>query len=447
MQIDSTSVLRAALIAVAGLVGWTSASADGPTFTGVQLREDLSQLDRVLHEMPPDLARSADLPALDEAMRALDVRLGTGPPLDRDEVWRLFATLNPLLADGHTFIGFVDWRGDLRAHLAVGGRLFPFEMQMTSECSLRVRSELGGRIDELTNATIRAVNGLPARVLCEEMLAHAHGDTRVFRADLVSRRFWFYYWKMFGAPLVFDIEIAGRDGVRHIPGSSQLPRLLADEKIFERQFRLQFVAGTDAAILTMGSFAWPDKQQFVDFTRDAFSKIHAARSRTLIIDLRDNGGGDDVMWIEGVMPYIATKRYRTASSYRKRVVVADPAKHETVGEVVSGEIDTWFPPQPNNPLRFRGNLYAAVGAGTFSSAVSFATVIQDFGFGKLAGVRGSVRTEQSGGARRTTLTHCGLIVVTPRFVLTRPSGAREPRLLSPEIEFDESQPLSELIKQ
>jgi hypothetical protein len=115
--------------------------------------------------------------------------------------------------------------------------------------------------------------------------------TNASAADLVSRRFWFYYWKMFGAPSAFDIEIAGRDGVRHIPGSSQLPRLLADEKIFERQFRLQFVAGQDAAILTLGSFAWPDKQQFLDFMHDAFSKMHAAHSRTLIIDLRDNGGG------------------------------------------------------------------------------------------------------------------------------------------------------------
>jgi hypothetical protein len=447
MHIDSRSVPRAALIAVAGLIACTSASADGPTFTGIQLREDLSQLERALHEMPPDLARSADLPALDDAIRALDGRLATMPPLDREAVWRLFATLNPLLADGHTFIGFVDWRGDVRAHLAAGGRLFPYEMQVTAECSLRVRAELGGRIDELTDATIRAVNGLPARDLCEQMLGRAHGDTRMFRADLVSRRFWFYYWKMFGAPSAFDIEIAGRDGVLHILGSSQLPRLLADEKDFERQFRLQFIAGKDAAILTLGSFAWPDKQQFLDFSHDAFSRIHAAHARTLIIDLRDNGGGDDVMWIEGVMPYIATKRYRTASRYRKRVVVADPAKHETVGEVVDGEIDNWFPPQPNNPLRFRGKLYVAVGAGTFSSAVSFSTVIQDFDFGTLAGVRGRVETKKGGGARPTTLTHCGLIVVTPRFVLTRPSGAREPRLLSPDIDFDESRPLSGLIHQ
>jgi hypothetical protein len=74
-----------------------------------------------------------------------------------------------------------------------------------------------------------------------------------------------------------------------------------------------------------------------------------------------------------------------------------------------------------------------VGAGTFSSAVSFSNVIRDFGFGTLVGVGGSVRADQSGGARRMTLEHCGLIVVTPRFVLWRPSGASAPKLVTPDL--------------
>ncbi len=49
-----------------------------------------------------------------------------------------------------------------------------------------------------------------------------------------------------------------------------------------------------------------------------------------------------------------------------------------------------------------------------------------------------MRTQQSGGARRTTLPNCGLILVTPRFVLTRPSGAAEPRYLTPDIFVDDS---------
>jgi len=71
-------------------------------------------------------------------------------------------------------------------------------------------------------------------------------------------------------------------------------------------------------------------------------------------------------------------------------------------------------------------------------------VIQDFGFGLVAGHGGSVRTQQSGGARRTTLPNSGLILVTPRFVVSRPSGAAEPTLLTPDIELDESMTLGEL---
>jgi hypothetical protein len=446
LHFEGGTAARVAIL-VAAMIASRIAAADGPVFTAPQLREDLAQLERALHEMPPDLARSADLPALNEAMRALDAGLATVPPSDRDSVWRMFATLNPLLADGHLFVGFVDWRGDARAHLADGGRFFPFEMQVTADCAMRVRAELGGQPSALTGATLRTVNGSDAREVCEQVLARAHGDTRVFRADLVSRRFWFYYWKMFGAPASFAIEIVGSEGARQIPGSTQLPQLLAEEKDFEQQFRLQIIADQRAAILTLRSFAWANTQQFLDFTHEAFTRMHAAHSRTLIIDLRDNGGGDDALWIEGVMPYLATRPFRTASRYLKRVVVADPAKHEAVGEVVDGEIDTWYPPQPDNPLRFTGKLYVAVGAGTFSSAVSFGNVIRDFGFGTLAGVGGSVRADQSGGARRTTLTHCGLIVVTPRFVLSRPSGAREPRLFAPDLDFDAARPLSELVPQ
>ncbi len=419
----------------------SAAQAAGPVFSPSELRADLAQLVRALHEMPPDLAHSADVAQLDRAVQDIDARLTA--PLDRDGAWRLFATLNPLLADGHLFVGFVDWRGDTRAHLAAGGLLFPFEMRVTANCELRVVSALGGNASEYDGARLTAVNGMPAEALCEQLLARAHGDTRNFRADLLSRRFFFYYWKVFGAPTGFELAFEGQEG-RQVAGSSQLPRFLADETRFERQFELSFVAGKPAAILKLGTFFWPDKQQVLDFTREAFMKLRAAGTRTLLIDLRDNGGGNDDEWIDSLMPYIAGKPFRIASGIRKRVVVDDRARHEVAGSVVDGRIDDWFQPDLENPLRFRGKVFVLVGAGTFSSAVTLATVMQDSGFGRVAGPRDCVRASVSGGARRTTLTHSGLIVVAPRFILTRPSGAREPAMFTPDIEFAESSPPGEL---
>jgi C-terminal processing protease CtpA/Prc len=222
-------------------------------------------------------------------------------------------------------------------------------------------------------------------------------------------------------------------GARRVAGSAQLPQFLADETRFERQFELSFAGGKSAGILKLGTFFWPEERQVLDFTHDAFARLHAARTKTLVIDLRDNGGGNDDEWVEGLMPYIAGKPFRIASNYRKRAVVSDPARGEVAGSVVDGRIGDWFPPDPKNPLRFHGKVYVLVGPGTFSSAVTLASVVQDFGFGRVVGPRDCVRAGVSGGARRTTLTHSGLIVVAPRFVLTRPSGAREPALFTPDL--------------
>jgi len=394
--------------------------------------------------MPPDLYRTADRDQLERAYRKIESDLQDSPPLDRDAAWRLFATLNPILADGHLLVGFVDWRGDTRAHLASGGALFPFEVQVTPQCEIRVRATLGGRISPLENLRVRTINKLSARQICEQMLAHAHGDTLNFRADLLSRRFWFYYWKLFGAPAMFDLDLTGLKGTQSFPASTKLPQLLADEASFDRQFWIETLT-EDTVAMKLGTFAWPEKQQLLDFTRTSFQKLRDIGTKNLIIDLRDNGGGDDVMWIEGVMPYVASKPYRTGSTYRKRVVVANPEKGEIVGEVVDGAIDTWYPAQPDNPLRFHGKVFVVVGPGTYSSAVVFSNVMQDFRFAELAGVGDSVRANLSGGVRRTTLTHCGLIVAAPRFTLNRPSGATDPVLFTPRIRFDGSQPLREII--
>ena len=418
-------------------------SAPG-TFTAAELRADLLELKRALHEMPPDLYRTADPELLERAFRKIESELEDSPPLDRDATWRLFATLNPVLADGHLLVGFVDWRGDTRAHLASGGVLFPFEVQVTPQCEIRVRATLGGKVSPLENQRVRTINKVSARQVCEQMLAHAHGDTVNFRADLLSRRFWFYYWKLSGAPASFDLDLTGLKGTQSFPASSELPQQLADEASFERQFWLENLT-EDTVAMKLGTFAWPEKQQLLDFTRASFERMRNIGTKNLIIDLRDNGGGDDVMWIEGVMPYIATKPYRTGSTYRKRVVVANPEKGEVVGEVVDGAIDTWYPAQPDNPLRFHGKVFVVVGPGTYSSAVVFSNVMQDFRFAELAGVGDSVRANLSGGVRRTTLTHCGLIVAAPRFTLNRPSGAQVPILFTPRIHFDGSKPLREII--
>lgn len=443
MKFQHASAAIASLLIASATAASAGEPAPPPRFTAEQLRADLAEIDRALHQMTADLAHSVDEKELARAIHDLDAQLARSAPLTRDEAWRRFATLNPLLADGHLFIGFVDWRGDVRAHIAGGGSLFPFQVDVTPQCDLSIHQDPhSSRLPPEAYARIRAVNGIPGSEVCEQLMARVHGDTRVFRADLLSRRFWFFHWKVFGAPDSYQLTLepgmpGGLGGTRSYKGDTGLPGLLVGEESFRSQFDLTFVGdasgkNAETAILSLGTFAWPNKDEVLAFTRQSFESLKRWNIRKLIIDLRNNGGGNDDQWIEGVMPYVATKRWRTASTYRKRVVTPDPAKGEKAGDVADGQIETWHEPQPENPLHFGGKVYIAVGPGSYSSAVVMATVFQDFGMGQVIGSGDSVRASQSGGTRRTTLTNTGLVVVAPRFVLTRPSGEKEPALLRPD---------------
>ncbi|RKG57566.1 hypothetical protein D7X30_18855 [Corallococcus sp. AB011P] len=56
----------------------------------------------------------------------------------------------------------------------------------------------------------------------------------------------------------------------------------------------------------------------------------------------------------------------------------------------------------------------------------------------MAGVGDVVRVRQSGGVQSVVLPRTGLMLSYPRFVLDRPSGAREPVLLQPEVVLEDN---------
>lgn len=412
--------LLSCILSLAVLAPSAFAGEGPPTISAAQFRADVVSLREAIARQHPDPGFSADLPAVQEAFERLGRDLP--PALDRDEAWRRLATLNPLFADAHFFVGYPDWRSDTRALLAAGGSLFPVEVDLQADAGLFVHGD-----DGAAPARIVAVNGIDAGTLVQTMLARIHGDTPAFRARLLAARWWLFYWKSFGAPERYRLvlEQDGRQRTVELPGSRALPAIMRDEAQFERQFKLAIRPG-GVAVLSVGTFSQPDPAPFLAFTRDAFTRIRQEHVHTLLIDISRNGGGDDGMWLEGLMPYLATKPYRTGSTHRGFTRRGMP------GQVVDGEIATWREPQLDNPLRFGGKVLVRIGPGTYSSAILFANVMRDFGFATLVGEGGFARRSQSGGIRDATLPHSGLVVTLPRFILDPPAGRAPGSLLEAE---------------
>jgi hypothetical protein len=404
-----------------------------PLLAPAALQEDLRFLRAAIDTThpAPDLFASAE--TLRKAYEHVTAQLQQ--PLTRDQSWRALASLNPVFADGHMFVVYPDWREEARAHVAAGGTLFPYEVQVDVAGAMTIRTGLGGVASPLAGVGIASINGKPAAQVGRELLALMGGETPALRAHLLSRRMWFYYWKAYGAPRQFDLVLARPEGAvtLRVAGSATFPAAPS----FDQTFRFTLLPDK-AALLTIDQFQWADKPAFYAFTKDVFARIRAAGVTTLIIDIRENSGGDDDMWKTGLLPYIADKPFRNASSYVKKVIAGRQSGLEKVGDVVHGFGDTWVAPDLANPLFFSGQTYVLVGRVTYSSAVLFSNVMQDFGFGQLAGAGGYARTRQTGGVQNVILPNTGLEITIPRFVVDRPSGAREPALVHPDIVLPDS---------
>lgn len=422
MQRPHLPWLHRALLALAAALPATLSAA---MLTPAQWREDIATLREAIAQTHPDLSFSTDAALLAQRMAALEREVDR--PLDRDEAWRRLATLNPLLADAHFCVCFDDWRGESAALGAAGGGLFPFELQVGADGNLRVRNRLGGGSTPLAGAVVNAINGRPAKAIAADLLARMHGDTPEFRAALLSRRFGFYFWKMYGSSTHFELELAAPAPARLRAAAAPPPPAAA----FAQEFRLELLPDA-AAVLSVGSFAWPDKAQLLAFFEDSFRRLRDNGVRTLVIDIRDNGGGNDDQWLDGLMPYLADRPFRFASGYRKKIIAKYADAGDAVGSVVDGGIERWIGSQTDHPLFFRGKVYVLVGRGTYSSAVLFSNVMQDFHFATIAGSGNLVRARQSGGVQSLPLRHSGLVAAVPRFLLDRPAGPSGAALLMPD---------------
>ncbi len=174
-------------------------------------------------------------------------------------MWRTVSTINPLLADGHRFIGYPACRDETQRHRSAGARLFPFEVVVSDRGTVTVVSALGGDRSALAGRAITRINGVPTPTIVQALLSRVHGDTPRFRAGLLSTRWWFYYWKVYGAPAAYALQLDGATGTRlhEVPGSTAQPVMLLDEDRFDRQFRV-IVRPDGVGVLTLRTFAWPD---------------------------------------------------------------------------------------------------------------------------------------------------------------------------------------------
>jgi C-terminal processing protease CtpA/Prc len=199
-----------------------------------------------------------------------------------------------------------------------------------------------------------------------------------------------------------------------------------------------------------------DNAAFRRFIDTAFQGFLEGGADRLVIDLRDNPGGDS-SFSDLMVRWFATRPFRFTSAFQIRVskeaiasndrrLAVEPAGGESVslrfaaayagarpGDVIAFDVPLTAPrPEP----RFKGQVYVLVNRRSYSNAVAVAALVQDYGFGTILGEETSDLATTFGAMETFTLPRTGLVVGFPKACIVRPRGDLVPRGVVPDIAIE-----------
>jgi len=345
------------------------------------IRAEFESLIEQIQEIHPNMGIIVDY---DEFFRVRkEVLEQVTKPMNQLEVYRLYSVLNPVLRDGHSAIFLPQYKDQIKEATEQGDRLFPLHVFVDKDFRLMVESPSHG----LTAGTvIQSINGIDAVEITRHIEQRIWGDNIDVRRVLVADRFAENLWIHYGSSPSFDLEIKEGDEITtvSIDGSTDLLPHRRNDQAFEDLYSFDFLADNQVGYLKTNTWWYPEgTDKWYAFSDSLFSELRDNGSKYLIIDIRDNGGGDDQMWIQGIMAYIAKKKWQRMLHFLGRVREIDGAYPGRLGE--SAIFDFYGEHEVSDKPKFDGEVYVIVGRKTYSSSIMLTSVIKDNELGKIVG--------------------------------------------------------------
>ncbi|MFC4349805.1 S41 family peptidase [Kordiimonas lipolytica] len=350
-----------------------------------------------------------------------------------------------------------------------GGRSFPIYPRIAGD-HVYVGENYSGNADIRSGDEILALNGEPIANWLARTAAHISADTDYIAHSILEFALPQYLWLELGERPYFDLTLKAQDGnildVQVKATTRQEQTLAADNQ--PARFALNGAERTakmltaQTAYLRPGPFynfenpaaVW-DNSAFLTFTDDAFETFIKEGARQLIIDLRENPGGDN-SFSDPILAWFADRPFRFCSAFLVRSsdeaaasnqarLDANPAAKEGIsgryarmyaetprGELFDFDIDY---AEPRKGERFEGQVYILVNRHSFSNAVTMAAMAQDYGFATIVGEKTSDMATTYGAMESFTLPATGISVGFPKAHIIRPSGTRESDGVTPDWEI------------
>ena len=445
------------------LVGLSVMAESTAVFPPTAVREDFRQLYDTLRSAHFDLYVETPKPAYDAAFQTALEQIDR--PMTQAEIITLF---QHFVAAGRVAHARVEGtEAAFAGHVEAGGAMIPLYVRVRGDRAW-VSDDYSGREDIAPGDEVLQINNEPVAVVLQRMRRALSADTDHLANTLVELQFPRLVWQTLGTPDQYTLVLS-RNGAEHTSAVVPLTReqirthaaALDDPGLelswTEREAR---VLPGNVAYLRPGPFynvdgegLW-DTSGFQTFIDAAFRQFMEAGADRLLIDLRNNPGGD-ASFSDLMVAWIADRPFRFYADFQVKVSQAAEASNAArlegenphwvsqayakefaarePGEVFAFDMSTV---EPRAGERYRGHVYALVNRHSYSNTVTVAAILQDYGFATILGEETADLATTLGAMEHFELTNTGIRVGFPKARITRPSGDPNRRGVVPDVPIE-----------
>jgi hypothetical protein len=312
-----------------------------------------------------------------------------------------------LFKDGHTSLSY-SWRFWQQSDL----KLFPYKVKIDKqnfEVTIKRNSAAHAPVIPVSSQ-ITHINGMSIEHIILNMRKYICAESDNYLMSSMENEFSQLLWEAFNFANDFFITYITPESVSQditVTGATTHEISKQEEETTASQdYSWRILTDNNSCLLEFNSFNNPAK--FDSLLVNMFTEIKEKNIEDLIIDLRNNGGGNSILGDEflqyiakepfsmfgpttvKISPYLKSfiRKFRNADYYK---TLSDDNIDSLLNkpdglEYASVELTSLR----NNPLRYTGNVYALISGITFSSASDFAWVLKHYGIATLIG-------EETGG--------------------------------------------------
>lgn len=382
-------------------------------FSKNELNEDLHFLVSSIKDVHPSPYTVISKKNFDNQVKMIEANLKDS--LTLKEYYRLIAPFVASIQDGHTRVLFPG-----KKILNHNDYLFPFIIQSSiNQPYLQITEYIDSTYNKIPiGAEIIRINNLTSKKIVEKIIDNTSGESDAYRLKMGSD------FNMFAILLnaYYDFNSDNYDvtyryknknysvkvAALTIPEMNEIFKKKANTKIIKEEIKnydLLLKPEIKTAIITFNYMV--DKNSFQTFLQESFLKIKQSEIENLIIDIRENGGGNSALGND-LLQYISTDDF---TQYKKTIVKYSKLQKDFYKEYCekdTSSCDTYnyiknkanetFDTIPDVKListnkienRFLGKTYLLTSTRTYSSAMNLAQAFKHYKIGKIIG-------EETGG--------------------------------------------------